>query len=377
MSTTKHSEQYSAAISALLSLVNLQRSALSLPRRTLNIAKMTNQYVTKWRGDQQRKRKAENQAEDWMTKKILLTLMEELPILERAVEAERTRVEQSVARSLLALSGLSEMPSAQEGDIYLHDLDAKPYDEEALDKVSSLDFIDSILKERNFVFDHKTGKYVRENITPRPQNSFQNCATSTTSSRESNLLKSTATKKRAAQTELLHPQKIIEPTAAVIKENSASTTPSSLNSVQPTSTVTEENGTNTTPSSQKSTQPASENKLMEEICTAINAIERKRGFKSSSDGRPTRPMSAYNIFFRMEKDARLNNESDYNGRGNFALHVSEKWNKADPALKAQLDAISKRDKERYHREEMEWKENMLKEALRKQVDAISQDKGPH
>ena len=94
----------------------------------------------------------------------------------------------------------------------------------------------------------------------------------------------------------------------------------------------------------------------------LNEIVRKGGSKSPKDGRPVRPLSAYNIFFHMEKKARMDNESDYT-KGNFSSYVSARWKKCSAALKLELEAMSKLDKERYHRENLEWKENMLKEAL--------------
>lgn len=58
----------------------------------------------------------------------------------------------------------------------------------------------------------------------------------------------------------------------------------------------------------------------------------------------------------------MDNELDYT-KGNFSSYVSAKWKKCSAALKLELEAMSKLDKERYHRENLEWKENMLKEAL--------------
>ena len=94
----------------------------------------------------------------------------------------------------------------------------------------------------------------------------------------------------------------------------------------------------------------------------LNEILRKGGSKSPKDGRPIRPLSAYNIFFHMEKIARANNESGYTS-GTFSSYVSAKWKKCSAALKIELEAMSKLDKERYNRENLEWKENMLKEAM--------------
>lgn len=94
----------------------------------------------------------------------------------------------------------------------------------------------------------------------------------------------------------------------------------------------------------------------------LNEIERKGGCKSPKDGRPIRPLSAYNIFFHLEKKARMKGESDFTS-GSFTSYVSTKWKKSDTALKLELEAMAKMDKERYDRENREWKANMLKEAM--------------
>ena len=92
----------------------------------------------------------------------------------------------------------------------------------------------------------------------------------------------------------------------------------------------------------------------------LNNIKRKVGSKPHKDGRPIRPLTAYQIFVHLEKKAKTNNESEFT-TGSFSS-LSGKWKNVCTALKLELEALSKLDKERYNRENREWKENMLKEA---------------
>ena len=94
----------------------------------------------------------------------------------------------------------------------------------------------------------------------------------------------------------------------------------------------------------------------------LNEIRRKGGCKQRKDGRPTRALSAYNIFVHLEKKAWAKKEADSKSKntpsgheGNFSRHVSAKWKKIDSALRLELEAMAKLDRERYERENEEWK----------------------
>jgi hypothetical protein len=78
-------------------------------------------------------------------------------------------------------------------------------------------------------------------------------------------------------------------------------------------------------------------------------------------GRPLRPLSAYDIFFQMERN-RITKEQanpDANrasvGSDNLATTISARWKKVDGALKIELDAMANLDEDRYDRENEEWK----------------------
>lgn len=71
--------------------------------------------------------------------------------------------------------------------------------------------------------------------------------------------------------------------------------------------------------------------------------------------------------------ARINNESDFSS-GSFSSYVSKNWKKCNTVIKLKLEEMAKLDKERYHRENIEWKANMLKDAM-KSIERDSVD-GP-
>jgi len=86
------------------------------------------------------------------------------------------------------------------------------------------------------------------------------------------------------------------------------------------------------------------------------------------DGRPLRPLSAYNIFFQMERGRIMQEQSDPNakhvvkGFGTLASTVAAKWKEIDTSLKLDLETMAHLDKMRYDREKEEWKLSMLKQA---------------
>ena len=91
----------------------------------------------------------------------------------------------------------------------------------------------------------------------------------------------------------------------------------------------------------------------------LNEIKRKGGREQSKDGRPARPLSAYNIFCHKERKTFIQTRKDpiYAPTGrklNFMEHVSAKWKK-------------KLDQERYEREEKGWKLSMWKEAQEQEL----------
>ena len=99
----------------------------------------------------------------------------------------------------------------------------------------------------------------------------------------------------------------------------------------------------------------------------LNGI--KRASKSKhKDGRPLRPLSAYNIFFYMERMRVMKEQSDPNtkhaavGFGVLASTVAAKWKEIDTVLKLELETMARLDKKRYDRENEEWKLNMLNKA---------------
>ncbi|KAL3790109.1 hypothetical protein HJC23_013620 [Cyclotella cryptica] len=103
------------------------------------------------------------------------------------------------------------------------------------------------------------------------------------------------------------------------------------------------------------------------IKSTMAATKRKKTGKRK-DGRPVRPLSAYNIFFQMERKKVIKDQSNQNakhatgGFGTLARKVSEKWKTVDAALKLELEAMANEDKQRYKHEVEEWKLAMLKEA---------------
>lgn len=99
----------------------------------------------------------------------------------------------------------------------------------------------------------------------------------------------------------------------------------------------------------------------------LAATKRSKSNKRKN-GRPIRPLSAYNIFFHMERKKVMRDHADQNvkhatgGFGTLARRVSEKWKTVDAALKIELEAMANKDKQRYKHEVEAWKLAMLKEA---------------
>jgi hypothetical protein len=100
-----------------------------------------------------------------------------------------------------------------------------------------------------------------------------------------------------------------------------------------------------------------------------NDIKRTEKGAKHEDGRPLRPLSAYEIFFHLERNRIMNEQANRDakrasvGYDNLADTISARWKRVDGALKIELDAMAKLDKERYDRENEEWKANlMLKKA---------------
>jgi len=94
--------------------------------------------------------------------------------------------------------------------------------------------------------------------------------------------------------------------------------------------------------------------------------------KRNNDGRPRRPLSAYNIFFQIErerimksqkfvpvvgkkmKNAKRIGKHANVGFANLARMVSDRWKSIDVEFKLKLEAQSREDKERYKREMEVW-----------------------
>ena len=77
---------------------------------------------------------------------------------------------------------------------------------------------------------------------------------------------------------------------------------------------------------------------------------------ASNNAGPIPPMSAYDIFIRMERKAFTGSSSDMlETEASFATHVSAKWQNIDDALKMEIEELAKLEEERYNREIEEWK----------------------
>ncbi|KAL3798920.1 hypothetical protein ACHAWO_013037 [Cyclotella atomus] len=111
--------------------------------------------------------------------------------------------------------------------------------------------------------------------------------------------------------------------------------------------------------------------------TKLNEIKRTDKGAKHKDGRPLRPLSAYNIFFQMERNRIMKEQANPDakhasgGFANLANIISARWKKVDGALKIELDAMAKLDRERYDREVDVWKANMLKKAKDAEAAASS------
>ncbi|KAL3797990.1 hypothetical protein ACHAWO_004588 [Cyclotella atomus] len=79
------------------------------------------------------------------------------------------------------------------------------------------------------------------------------------------------------------------------------------------------------------------------------------------DGRALRPLSAYNIFFQLERKRIMKEQGNPDAKhaaGGFeslASVISSKWNTIDDAAKLELEAMAKLDRDRYDREIEAWK----------------------
>ena len=105
------------------------------------------------------------------------------------------------------------------------------------------------------------------------------------------------------------------------------------------------------------------------------AAKTKKKFKlnKQSNKKPSRPLSAYNIFFRSERKRMLNQVSDSGsgssqtplsgpkkvGFAEMARRVAQKWNKLDEFERRPLSALAREDKARYHTRMAEWKESQI------------------
>ena len=102
--------------------------------------------------------------------------------------------------------------------------------------------------------------------------------------------------------------------------------------------------------------------------------------KRSADGRPRRPLSAYNIFFQVERKRIMEEQKELSitstknkrnpkrlgqhanvGFGNLARMVSERWRSVSPDAKRTLDDQARIEKEQYVREMEAWKMNKMSE----------------
>jgi hypothetical protein len=78
------------------------------------------------------------------------------------------------------------------------------------------------------------------------------------------------------------------------------------------------------------------------------------------DGRPLRPMMAYDIFFQMERNRIMKEQANPDAkRTSIESDISDRWKKVDGTLKIELDAMAKLDKERFDRENEEWKAHIM------------------
>jgi hypothetical protein len=84
-----------------------------------------------------------------------------------------------------------------------------------------------------------------------------------------------------------------------------------------------------------------------------------------NDIKRTEKGAAYEIFFQMERNRIMNEQANRDaqrasvGYDNLADTISARWKKVDGALKIELDVMAKLDKDRYDRENEEWKVNMM------------------
>ncbi|KAL3781062.1 hypothetical protein HJC23_012824 [Cyclotella cryptica] len=106
----------------------------------------------------------------------------------------------------------------------------------------------------------------------------------------------------------------------------------------------------------------------------VQSTKTTRKSKTNHNGRPRRCLSAYNIFFGLERKrimkeqarteiaATMSNKSKRRagkhanvGFANLARIVSQRWRNIDPATKLKLEDLARKDKERYELEMEEWR----------------------
>ncbi|KAL3768279.1 hypothetical protein ACHAWO_012389 [Cyclotella atomus] len=93
----------------------------------------------------------------------------------------------------------------------------------------------------------------------------------------------------------------------------------------------------------------------------LDDITRTKRVGKHKDGRPLRPLSAYNIFFQLERKRIMKEQGNPDakhaagGFGSLASIISTKWKAIDDAVKLKLEAMAKLDRDRYAREMDAWK----------------------
>lgn len=103
-------------------------------------------------------------------------------------------------------------------------------------------------------------------------------------------------------------------------------------------------------------------------CTKKNSSTNHINNIDITEGKPKRPLSAYNLFFQHERAQILKTTpSKYEGNkprrshgkigfASLARSVAAKWNNIDPETRKHFDRLAAEDKERYKREMEAWKE---------------------
>jgi hypothetical protein len=122
----------------------------------------------------------------------------------------------------------------------------------------------------------------------------------------------------------------------------------------------------TTATSSNATSSNHDNALM--MKAKLDDITRTKRVGKHKDGRPLRPLSAYNIFFQLERKNIMKEQGNPDakhtagGFGSLASVISTKWKTIDGALKLELEAMAKLDKDRYDCEVEVWKASKAAEA---------------